>query len=382
MSIFRTIILSGGGAKGPYGVGALRALAKMETARGKPITKIFFGTSVGALSATLAAQGEMEILSNLYSNIRTKDILGTDDPSVGTLTIGWKAKQTPFFYFDNTSLKATIKRYAKFKSLVNAHLSICATNYTSGEFETFYVSELIDDFVQKDNMFEPENRQLTGFHRITSQDELENALLASTALPFFFAPVKINDAYYVDGGVGNNTPLKQASAVNRFLSEDDTIQILPAFCVINDPNHFTIDLDSSKDLSGVLRRTLAIPGNALFKDAKLSWDKINREVRRSKDNLEIIFSRIQALEGAPADAIAALKLDVAKAFTQPGSVKRIDLPLWVVQPGDVLVDDILNFDPAKSKAIQRRGTADCLLMLQNRNAITDAENHRWDEELG
>lgn len=70
MRIYRTVVLSGGGAKGPYGLGVLLALDKFKQERKKKVTDIFCGTSSGALNATLAAQGELTKLSALYDNLR------------------------------------------------------------------------------------------------------------------------------------------------------------------------------------------------------------------------------------------------------------------------------------------------------------------------
>lgn len=85
MSLYQAIVLSGGGAKGPYGLGVLLALNKFHQERQKQITKIYSGSSVGALNATLAAQGDLTQLKDLYARLRTKDIIGTRDSCVTRL---------------------------------------------------------------------------------------------------------------------------------------------------------------------------------------------------------------------------------------------------------------------------------------------------------
>src|SRR5579871_2112628 len=108
---YQTIVLSGGGAKGPYGLGVLLALEKYNTKHKKDITKIYCGTSVGALNATIAAQGDLTQLTKLYSEIRTKNILGVSKSNLEGIPFWRRMDRKPFHYFDNTALKATIERF-------------------------------------------------------------------------------------------------------------------------------------------------------------------------------------------------------------------------------------------------------------------------------
>ena len=67
----RALALSGGGAKGAFQVGALRALA----ARGISFD-LFTGVSVGALNAALAARGKLDDLEAFWN---TATMLWLDD---------------------------------------------------------------------------------------------------------------------------------------------------------------------------------------------------------------------------------------------------------------------------------------------------------------
>ena len=200
---YQTIVLSGGGAKGPYGLGVLLALEKYNdkyyTKREKDITKIYCGTSVGALNATIAAQGDLAKLAQLYSEIRTEDILGVSESELKKLRMLRVAGRKPFHYFDSAALKATIRRFAKFDRLADTHLLICATNYSTGVLETFYISSVVDAFVKHEQSHPQEKRRLTDYHRIDSQENLVQVLLASAAIPFYQPPVKIGNSLYVDG---------------------------------------------------------------------------------------------------------------------------------------------------------------------------------------
>lgn len=382
MTAYQTIVLSGGGAKGPYGLGVLLALEKFHHERGKKITKIYCGTSVGALNATLAAQGDLKQLTALYASLQTRDIIGADNSQVTKLGILWAFGRRPFHYFHNKALKSTIERYVNFSNLHNAHLLICATNYTTGELETFYISKMIDEMVDHDKSQNPGNPRMANYHRIDSQELLVQALLASTAIPFYLPPVKINKHLYVDGGIGNNTPLRQAAYICRFLSCKEGVHLEPTFCVINDPNRFTLDNAESSDMFGVIRRTLDIFHNELMGDSRLSWDRINNEVKHAQERENLLNSYIDGFEGLPAKGRNALRELVGETLRATNmATPRRDLPLIIVQANTPLVEDILEFNPATAKELKEHGVEACLTVLLNMNFITPSNHRRWSNEI-
>jgi hypothetical protein len=380
---FQTIVLSGGGSKGAYGLGVLLALDKFHRERNKKVTKVFCGTSVGALNATLAAQGDLQQLSELYATLKTKDVLGTSSSKVGGLKMALASKRRPFHCFKTDALRGTIERYVRFAGLKKAHLLVCVTNYITGDLETFYVSDLVDEFVAREEAHDPEHRRLDNYHRIESEEHLVQVLLASTAIPFYFPPVQIGKSLYVDGGVGNNTPLRQAAYICRFLQERPGASVEPTFCVINDPCRFSIDRkEAAADVFGVIRRAMDIFHNELVRDSRASWDRINREIQSSRDRENVLASHIEGLDGVAADARVALKERVVDALRSTNTVtKRQQLPLMVVQPSSPLVDDILRFDPKDSTKLKRHGVDDCLKLLRHKDFITHNDYTRWLEAI-
>ena len=382
MIAYQTIVLSGGGAKGPYGLGVLLALEKFHYARGKKITKIYCGTSVGALNATLAAQGDLKQLTTLYAKLQTRDILGTKKSQVTKWGILKAIGRRPFHYFHNKALKSTIERYVKFSSLRNAHLLICATNYSTGELETFYISKLIDEMVDHDKFQLPENQRMANYHRIDSQEFLVQALLASTSIPFYLPPVKINKHLYVDGGVGNNTPLRQAAYICRFLSCKEDVHLEPTFCVINDPNRFTLDHAESSDMFGVIRRTLDIFHNELVGDSHLSWERINLEVKHAQERENLLNSYIDGFEDLSLERRVVVREHVGDALRATStSTPRRHLPLMIVQPNSQLVENILEFNPEASKELKEHGVEACLTLLMHKDFISHNDLRRWSNEI-
>lgn len=384
MGIYRTIVLSGGGAKGPYGLGVLLALEKLKRERGKEkeVTDIFCGTSVGALNATLAAQGQLAELDALYGKLRTKNILGSPKSTVSKMGLLRATFRKPFHYFKNDALRGTIEKYVDFDRLKGAHLLICATNYTSGELETFYSSDLVDEFISQDRKRPVGQQRLANYRRLNSKEEVVQALLASTAIPFYFPPVKIGGALYVDGGVGNNTPLRQAAYLCRYLQgRGDTLW--PTFCVINDPHRFTIDASHSNDVFGVVGRTLDLFHNEIVSDAEFSWRRINEEMKKIQARHGTLSSQIGGMDVIPPETRQTLLRQVEVAFNgEDRTAPRCHLPIEIVRPSAHLLDNILEFTPTNAKRLKRQGIADCLSALHRTDAITPHEERKWNETLG
>ena len=155
------LVLSGGGARGIAHIGALQVFKEKGI-----VPDMMSGTSSGALVAALYASGmEPEEILNFV-------------------------KETEIF---------SLKKYARSKP---------------GFVDTEKFYDRFLDYFKKDS-FEvlsipikvPATNLLDGGLEVFSEGELIRPILASAAFPGVFAPVKIGDSYYVDGGVLNNFPV-------------------------------------------------------------------------------------------------------------------------------------------------------------------------------
>ncbi len=382
MTTYQSVVLSGGGSKGPFALGVLLALDKYHLERQKTVTKIYCGTSVGALNATIAAQGDLSKLKKLYETITTQDILGTSKSQVSKWDLFWMEKREPFHYFKNSAIKKTIEDNVDFSALADSHLLICATNYSTGDLETFYISKLVDDFIEKDKKTKPDDQRLVKYQRINSQEELVNALLASTAIPFYFPPVKIGKHFFVDGGVGNNTPLRQAAYVSRFLAARSDVSLEPTLCVTNDPSRFTIADSQYLDMFGVIGRTLDIFHTELMRDSHVTWERINEVARLSKERENLLSSLVMAESALPTERKTELLHKIIEMLRSTNAaVPKLDLPLLVVQPNSALVEDILQFEPLKATKMRQQGAEKFLELLKVKGMITHKNFVRWNEEI-
>ncbi len=162
------VFLSGGGARGAYEVGVLRALLK----DGPPI-QLIGGASIGAINAVLAATGQIEELSEVWQRMSTLQIYR---PRLDL----WRLRKWTSL-LDNHGLFKRLRDNVHWSMLPhsNVQVFISATNISLRTNETFA------------------NSEITYRH-----------VLASSAIPILFAPVQIGKYWYIDGAFSLLRPLK------------------------------------------------------------------------------------------------------------------------------------------------------------------------------
>lgn len=185
------LVLSGGGAKGVYHIGAWKAIKEL----GIPV-KAFFGNSIGAIIAAFLAQGLEEELNEVADEIDISYILnlpkemlsksgelivpeGSDIPKLlGDL---FKSRG-----IDTSPLLTNLQRY----------LSEDAIRQSGNDYGlvTFNLSD-----------FSPHELSL----REIEKGRLIDYIMASSALPGFKS-TKINGKTYIDGGFHDNIPFNLA----------------------------------------------------------------------------------------------------------------------------------------------------------------------------
>ena len=155
------LALSGGGVKGIAHIGVIKFLEENNI---RP-THIA-GTSAGAIVGALYASG-----------CNWKEILN---------------------FFEKVEIFG-INKYAINKP------GFIDTEKLYNSFESYLP---LDDFkMLKINLFVTATNLLNGTLRIFSEGELIKPILASSAFPGVFTPVKIDNIYYIDGGTLNNFPV-------------------------------------------------------------------------------------------------------------------------------------------------------------------------------
>ncbi len=176
----RARVLSGGGGRGAFQVGVLEHL---ESIGWKP--DIIVGTSIGSLNAAVYAVGGIGQLQKMWDTIRTRDM---------HRFFRWKPWNS---VFDRLPWKRTLEQYAPEDRLaqIKMPLYMVATDITTGHPAVYTNGEKPD-----------RNKGL--YIKVPA---LKHAhLLASSSIPYVYAPIGIEDNQHWDGAVMYNSPLRPA----------------------------------------------------------------------------------------------------------------------------------------------------------------------------
>ncbi len=168
-------VFAGGGSLGSVQVGMLLAL---EAHGIKP--DLIVGSSVGAINGAYyagapTAEG-IERLRQIWIGLRRTDIFPIGLNSL--LGLFWSRS----FLVHSRGLRSLLRRHLQYDRLEAARVPVyvVATDLLSGETVAL------------------------------AKGSVEDAIIASSAIPAAFAPVRLDDRYLVDGAVANNTPIRVA----------------------------------------------------------------------------------------------------------------------------------------------------------------------------
>lgn len=175
------VVLSGGGHLGAIHVGQLRAIVEAGIE-----VDAYVATSVGALNAAVMAarpgMAGVDRLHEIWRGVRTDEIF----PG-GTVAQAWKIARGHDHLYPNDGLVRLITS------------AIPVTNFSDLKVPLRIVTTELD----------------SGEERVFASGSLLRPLLATTALPGVFPPVRIADKTYVDGGIVNNVPISHAVDADR-----------------------------------------------------------------------------------------------------------------------------------------------------------------------
>ena len=213
------IVLSGGGARAAYQIGALRAIARILGRSSTTPFRVICGTSAGAINAALLAANADSFrrgvarLMRLWRNIEVGHVYQADFATVSTHGMRWLASvltgrpgpSHTASMFDSSPLRTLLGREFD-PDQIAAHiadarlhaLSINATSYTSGHAVTFFQGE--------STILPWERIRRRGERARISVDHL----LASSAIPFIFPAARVGEDFYADGSVRQIAPLSPA----------------------------------------------------------------------------------------------------------------------------------------------------------------------------
>jgi NTE family protein len=186
----KALVISGGGSKGAFAVGAFKYLASNFNID----FDVLVGTSTGSLIVPLAALNKVDLLEDLYTTQKTENIVIKDN-------IGNRLNKDSIF--DVTPLWETIKKYYTddfYTALMDSGKEIFL-NTTCLQTEELVV------FTTAETPFPSKYYEIK---KLVDAEHFRRAVLASACQPVFMTPVKVNkqvpgepnpDHQFVDGGV-------------------------------------------------------------------------------------------------------------------------------------------------------------------------------------
>jgi NTE family protein len=212
------LVLPGGGARGAFQVGVLKAVAELVP-KGTPNPfAVISGTSAGAVNAVVLASKARRFkvavaeLEDVWRNFRCEQVYKTDRLTMLKSSLNWFASIVtggvvgmPKSLLDNAPLRALLNRNVHFPRIQNAldcgwldAVAITAAGYGTAQSHTFF--QATDDHL-------PWART----RRIGERENLNlDHVMASIAVPMVFRPVLIGNEYFGDGAMRQATPLSPA----------------------------------------------------------------------------------------------------------------------------------------------------------------------------
>lgn len=212
------LILPGGGARGAYQVGVLKAICEIQGCS-KNLFPVICGTSAGAINAAVIAshahdmQAGVRNLEMFWRSMKCERIYRTDAWTVlksglrfaVTLLSAGMIAGHPKSLLDNEPLREFLSSELKLEGIDTAiaqnalqAVSVTASGYISAGATSYYqAAEGIQPWERPRRKGIPTKLQLSH-------------LMASTALPFIFPAERIGNEYFGDGGMRLTAPLSPA----------------------------------------------------------------------------------------------------------------------------------------------------------------------------
>lgn len=214
------LYLAGGGARGAYQAGVLKAIHHILQVKTLPFAMVS-GVSIGCINAAIIAQHAddfptgIEKLEDLWANLHCNQIFNTSNYQLGKSVFrnisNLIVKQSQSGHLlDTTPLHHFISDHINFEKI--------KSNIASNQLETMEVVSNCYETQQTTSFYQHShpNFEDWSYPRHISQrtDIRKEHILASSALPLFFPTVNINGFHYGDGVIGLVAPLRGALRFN------------------------------------------------------------------------------------------------------------------------------------------------------------------------
>ena len=213
------LVLPGGGARGAFQVGVLKALAEILPRGAVNPFAVISGTSAGAINSVVLASKSRRYrmavaeLERVWGHFHSGQVFRTDSWTMLKSSLHWLAAivlagyvvGTPSALLDNSPLRALLSRNVRFPRIGSAieagqldAVAVTAAGYGSARSTSFFEAG-------------PGNPAWSRTRRVGLRRNLNlDHLMASIAVPMIFPPVRIDGDYFGDGAMRQATPLSPA----------------------------------------------------------------------------------------------------------------------------------------------------------------------------
>ncbi|MFQ6004738.1 MAG: patatin-like phospholipase family protein [Woeseia sp.] len=213
------LVLPGGGARGAFQVGVLKAIAELLPSRACNPFPVISGTSAGAVNSVVLASNARHFrlavkeLETVWGHFRSNQVFRTDSWTMFKSSLHWMAAiilgglilGMPRSLLDNKPLRSLLSRNVRFPRIQPAidggyldAVAVTAASYGTARSKTFFQAA-------------PGKYEWARTRRLGVRDDLHlDHLMASIAVPMIFPPVSIDGEYFGDGAMRQATPLSPA----------------------------------------------------------------------------------------------------------------------------------------------------------------------------
>ncbi len=281
------LVLPGGGARGAFQVGVLKALAELVPKGTVNPFQIISGTSAGAVTSIVLAAKARRLkvavaeLEAVWANFRCHDVYKTDHLTMLKSSLHWFSAiitggliGMPRSLLDNSPLRALLSRNVRFPRIQNAldcgwleAVAVTAAGYSTAQSHSFFQST-------------DAHKNWSRTRRAGVREDLHlDHVMASIAVPMIFPPVQIGTEYFGDGAMRQATPLSPAIHLGA-----DRILVLGVRNEVADPAPRpgeVLDYPSFAQIAGYMLDTLFMDG--LYSDLE-RMTRINQLIDAVPEN--------------------------------------------------------------------------------------------------
>ncbi len=213
------LVMPGGGARGAFQVGVLKAIAELLPRGCRNPFPIISGTSAGAVNSLVLASESKRFhigvaeLEHVWGNFHSRQVFRADSWTMLRSSLHWLTSivlggmlvGTPRSLLNNSPLRELLNANVRFPLIDKAinegdlhALAVTAAGYGTARSTTFFQAT-------------SETEEWTRKRRIGIRQPIDlDHVMASIAVPMIFPPVQIKGEYFGDGAMRQATPLSPA----------------------------------------------------------------------------------------------------------------------------------------------------------------------------